>query len=154
MEISKKQARWTAQKAVLAGRLIVPDACESCGKQPADGRALHKHHEDHQCPTTVLWLCHRCHNQRHSGRIPIYELTRSGLIISQDGMEEAARRRLLTQLRAELRFWCGVRRVWALALREAGWTYQGIAGAFRLKSREHARQLVERQRQIRGDMEG
>lgn len=68
----RNKARRAVSHSVRAGRLIVPIACEDCGKVPAPGadgrRTIHAHHYlGYLRPLDVLWLCMRCHF-RHDPR--------------------------------------------------------------------------------------
>lgn len=47
--------------AVAAGKLVKPPVCEQCG---TEGR-VEGHHEDYLKPLVVIWLCKRCHANRH-----------------------------------------------------------------------------------------
>ena len=55
----KHEARWTARRAVLYGRLQ-RKPCEDCGAAKAE-----MHHEDYSRPLDVTWLCKPCHRKRH-----------------------------------------------------------------------------------------
>ena len=39
--------------------ILIPEPCK-CGKTK-----VHGHHEDYSKPLEVVWLCSRCHSQRH-----------------------------------------------------------------------------------------
>lgn len=59
----KKMTTYSSVRhAKLKGKIKRPDTCENCGK---DGK-LHAHHEDYSLPLDVVWLCPKCHKQRHS----------------------------------------------------------------------------------------
>lgn len=57
------------EKAIALGMLIRPVVCSECGDIPhsaKDGRSLiHGHHEDYSKPLDVVWLCQKCHFERH-----------------------------------------------------------------------------------------
>lgn len=54
-------ARWAhgAVRSAIRRGLIEPQACEVCGKDPAEA-----HHDDHMRPLAIRWLC-RLHHRRH-----------------------------------------------------------------------------------------
>jgi len=56
----KYKARFAASNAIHAGSLK-PKPCERCGY----GVGVNAHHEDYSKPLEVIWLCKRCHGQRH-----------------------------------------------------------------------------------------
>ena len=50
--------------AISRGELIRPEKCSGCDRfKKTDG-----HHEDYSKPLEVIWLCRKCHQQKH-GRI-------------------------------------------------------------------------------------
>lgn len=55
----KRKAQTAVGNAIRDGRLI-PKPCERCGTLKTQG-----HHEDYSKPLEVLWLCTRCHADRH-----------------------------------------------------------------------------------------
>ncbi|MBA3775686.1 MAG: hypothetical protein H0X11_04480 [Betaproteobacteria bacterium] len=55
------RARLRLRRAVIAGRVIKPGACQHCGV----GGAIQGHHDDHAKPLDVMWLCPICHAARH-----------------------------------------------------------------------------------------
>ena len=57
----RKAAHGILARAVRAGRVLKPIACQDCG---ATGR-IHGHHHDYARPLDVEWLCQSCHWQRH-----------------------------------------------------------------------------------------
>lgn len=61
----KVRARKALNHAVAAGR-IVPQPCEKCGAEPAQG-----HHEDYSKPLEVEWLCAGCHSKLHNQKHPV-----------------------------------------------------------------------------------
>ena len=60
---TKTRARRELTRALAAGRLVRPDACQDCSARPS--KALHGHHEDYSKALEVVWLCSRCHGVRH-----------------------------------------------------------------------------------------
>jgi hypothetical protein len=59
----KNLARRQLQKAVRAGRIKKPEACQSCGDS---GIALQGHHDaGYDKALEVLWLCRTCHGAKH-----------------------------------------------------------------------------------------
>jgi hypothetical protein len=57
----KTKARNLLNRAVLAGRVERPSACEECGSSGE----IHAHHADYAKPLAVDWLCRLCHEARH-----------------------------------------------------------------------------------------
>ena len=47
--------------AIVAGRLVKPAVCSNCNR----GGKIEGHHEDYDKPLEIVWLCIRCHNDRH-----------------------------------------------------------------------------------------
>ena len=60
----KARARRRLDVAVRNGSVQVSSLCSECGKPPGK-RRLHGHHEDYAKPLEVVWLCPRCHWNRH-----------------------------------------------------------------------------------------
>src|SRR5215471_17774138 len=58
---ARRAANGAVSRAVKSGKLIKPAICASCSLQ----KPLHAHHEDYNRPLDVVWLCIRCHRQRH-----------------------------------------------------------------------------------------
>lgn len=56
----KRAAQLIVQKAIRAKKLS-PKPCERCGF----ALGVHGHHEDYSKPLDVIWLCKKCHGQRH-----------------------------------------------------------------------------------------
>lgn len=57
----KSKAHHTLNLAVRRGVLVRPSQCAYCGEQkPVVG-----HHDDYTKPLNVIWLCRKCHLQRH-----------------------------------------------------------------------------------------
>jgi hypothetical protein len=65
----KTAAKLLVRRALEAGELSRPEACQRCGIVPKplrDGRsAIQGHHPDYTKPLEVEWLCHRCHVAQH-----------------------------------------------------------------------------------------
>lgn len=61
-EPEKTAARQALKAAIKAGRVVRPDACETCG---AAGKP-HGHHHDYRQPLAVAWLCAPCHGKVHA----------------------------------------------------------------------------------------
>jgi len=59
-----RKARGMVNARVRHGTMVVPDACEICGRPRQEWRLV-GHHEDYDKPLAVRWLCHRCHKQLH-----------------------------------------------------------------------------------------
>ena len=60
-ELFKKRARLIFYRAVKSGKIHRPDGCEKCG-----GKCVpHGHHTDYSKPLNVMWLCTKCHGERH-----------------------------------------------------------------------------------------
>ena len=53
----RTRARQVVTRAIRAGRLTRPDACDRCGK----GGTIEAHHADYSKPLEVEWLCKDCH---------------------------------------------------------------------------------------------
>ena len=67
LETRKHRARNQLRTAMQSGKVVKPDVCEGCGKNPGravDGRSkLHGHHEDYSKPFDVTWMCTACHKE-------------------------------------------------------------------------------------------
>lgn len=67
--LKKQRARRLTRDALSRGDLKRPEVCDDCGGvgQPySDGRVrIHAHHEDHDKPLDVTWLCRDCHHDLH-----------------------------------------------------------------------------------------
>ena len=68
------QVRSMTATAIRYGRLVRPDSCDYCGKNPSkakDGRAaIQAHHHNGYGPghyLDVVWLCVSCHRISHQG---------------------------------------------------------------------------------------
>ena len=86
-------------KAVAAGTVVRPSACELCGRKPerqsSAGTApsrhpLSGHHENYGKPLEVIWLCMSCHGRLHfSGGLAAYaddlrrQLMNAGRLLAQ-----------------------------------------------------------------------
>ena len=58
----KVLAHKSVYRAVAAGKLIQPSACEGCSIQH---QTLNAHHDDYSFPLKVRWLCSNCHIEWH-----------------------------------------------------------------------------------------
>jgi predicted RNA-binding Zn-ribbon protein involved in translation (DUF1610 family) len=70
-----EEARKTFVSAFGKGEIKRADKCHDCGLLSARTVTTHSsgprwntvgHHEDYARPLDVVWLCHHCHNMRHS----------------------------------------------------------------------------------------
>ena len=59
--LEKDAAHQAVTDALRTGRLTRPANCQLCGIV----EKLLGHHDDYSKPLTVLWLCRKCHVQRH-----------------------------------------------------------------------------------------
>ena len=50
-------ARKLVQRAIKAGHIVVPDECEEC----FDAVKLEGHHEEHESPYLIIFVCKKCH---------------------------------------------------------------------------------------------
>lgn len=57
----KKNAHTKVKRALLNGTLVRRYNCDICG----DGSKLEAHHEDYSKPLEVIWLCVKCHKEKH-----------------------------------------------------------------------------------------
>lgn len=51
-------ARKLVQKAIKAGHIVVPDECENCFDID---KKLEAHHEEHESPYLIIFVCKTCH---------------------------------------------------------------------------------------------
>ena len=58
-----RRASVTVHTAIRRGDLVVPKCCQECGRK---GK-LNAHHEDHDDPLCVEWLCTTCHGKTRWG---------------------------------------------------------------------------------------
>lgn len=58
----KWDARAKLRYAVKMGRLSKPIVCDTC----EENKVLQGHHEDYSKPLDVMWLCSKCHADRHT----------------------------------------------------------------------------------------
>lgn len=58
----KRLTRLATKKALLAGEISKPDACERCGAETA----LDCHHRNYRDHLDVEWLCPDCHSEHHA----------------------------------------------------------------------------------------
>jgi len=49
-------------RAIKAGEIIKPEKCSKCGRE---GIKINGHHDDYNKPYNVIWLCDKCHAERH-----------------------------------------------------------------------------------------
>lgn len=54
--------RWQFRHAVKLGLIARPPRCSICEVECE----AHGHHEDYEKPYDVVWLCRRCHQDRHN----------------------------------------------------------------------------------------
>lgn len=57
----KRYAHEQLNYAVKVGKVLKREKCERCGNQ----ELVHGHHDDYNKPLIVMWLCPKCHKQRH-----------------------------------------------------------------------------------------
>jgi hypothetical protein len=71
----KAKAYWQVAKALKSGRLKGPDlaVCEECGSTKAI-----KHHDNYSAPLSVMYLCRKCHVQRHKNVLKWGRVGRTG----------------------------------------------------------------------------
>lgn len=63
-EITKIQG--LSSRAVRAGRIVAPTHCELCNREHGRCRyQVNGHHESYFKPFDLIFLCGRCHTQRH-----------------------------------------------------------------------------------------
>lgn len=67
------KARALVYKAVRRGELV-RRPCEVCDREPADA-----HHEDHERPLDVVWLCRLHHRWRHAYGETVNEMRQNAL---------------------------------------------------------------------------
>jgi len=63
-----RDASRAAATAARRKGILVPQPCERCGETKVE-----MHHEDYSKPLEVVWLCHRCHFDRHTELFGIEE---------------------------------------------------------------------------------
>jgi len=61
MASEARKAHGEVWRAVRAGRLPRPEACQRCGRECVP----HGHHADYARPLDVKWLCTACHGAEH-----------------------------------------------------------------------------------------
>lgn len=61
---TRTAARLKLTRAVRAGRVLKPAACEGCSVDMPAAK-LHGHHTDYSSPLNVRWLCQECHAFEH-----------------------------------------------------------------------------------------
>lgn len=57
----KKSANLKVSRAIQIGLLKRPKSCSKC----AETKNIEAHHEDYSKPLDVIWLCTKCHGERH-----------------------------------------------------------------------------------------
>ena len=57
----KQQARNAVGRALKAGK-ITREPCDECRSLLSEA-----HHEDYGKPLEIVWLCRKCHEERHGG---------------------------------------------------------------------------------------
>jgi hypothetical protein len=78
--INHWEAHRVLNRAVAAGEVTRPDACELCGDSSSTRRdcnggnyyPLNGHHEDYHRPLDVIWLCTACHRRLHGPGLAAY----------------------------------------------------------------------------------
>jgi len=62
-ELNKNKINAQAKvcKAIINGTIVRKDECEKCGSTIM----IEAHHEDYSKPLDILWLCKKCHSNRH-----------------------------------------------------------------------------------------
>lgn len=58
----KHSAHIKVHNAVRSGKLVRPKVCSDCDNESR----LHGHHEDYNKPLEVIWLCPKCHREKHN----------------------------------------------------------------------------------------
>lgn len=80
---ANNKAQNIVERALEAGAIVRPQACESCGVIPPqmkDGRSrIQSHHPDYNKPMDVMWLCQKCHHLWHKEHRPIRKEVLQGL---------------------------------------------------------------------------
>ena len=61
----KRRAHFLVLTAVRNGTLERPTSCSCCGTAES---VIQGHHEDYSKPLDVIWLCRKCHKQKHKVR--------------------------------------------------------------------------------------
>lgn len=56
------RARHAVHRAVKRGEILKSEHCQRCGI----GGKISAHHEDYEKPLDVMWLCRKCHCDRHA----------------------------------------------------------------------------------------
>jgi hypothetical protein len=64
----KKAAHIITRNAIRDGKLVKPQAYESCGSQ----HKIEAHHDNYNYPLSVRWLCEKCHKEWHRHNEPVY----------------------------------------------------------------------------------
>lgn len=58
--VKKQRVRAITHRAIAAGKLVRPEACEKCGKACKPDAA----HVDYDKPLEIEWLCRSCHRRK------------------------------------------------------------------------------------------
>lgn len=66
---AKCRARTAVFNALACGKATKGD-CAICKSQ----ENIQAHHNDHNKPLVVVWLCHKCHTKHHAGKISTEQL--------------------------------------------------------------------------------
>ena len=89
MSTHKQKANHLVTRAVRNGELIRPKTCSACG---GNNRALpmHGHHDDYTKPLDVIWLCAKCHTERHRelGDIDRWNYNRPERVLSDENKSQ------------------------------------------------------------------
>jgi hypothetical protein len=75
--------------AVHTHELEKPLQCEVCGKR-CGSRQIHGHHFDYHEYYKIIWVCHQCHKDIHTGKLDLIVdyLLYDADIVDPDGKDE------------------------------------------------------------------
>jgi len=59
-EDKRRQVAHNAVSRAIKKGLLVKESCKRCNEEKSEA-----HHEDYDKPLDVVWLCSKCHKQRH-----------------------------------------------------------------------------------------